>query len=71
MLSYSESEAPVLDVANVLYAFPMHSTDQQNVQEPSLKLTPTDMQGEDGKYMELADSTIVLSECPTLEKTVK
>ena len=38
-LLYSENEAPVLDVANILYAFPMCFTDQENVQELSLKLT--------------------------------
>ena len=66
----SENEMPYLEVANVVYALPTHSTDQQNLQEHSLKLTATQAEGEDGKYLELSDAVFTPSEYLRPKKTV-
>ena len=52
----------VLDVANVSYALPTHSTDKRNVQVLSLKHMTNDMQGEHVNDMELVGATIVPSD---------
>ena len=65
-----ENAAPDLNVANVLYTLPIHSTNHHKPEEHSPKLVPTDTQGEDGKYMELSDAIIAPSEYLCPNKTV-
>ena len=61
---------PEVNVNSVLYALPEISTDQENTDKHSPKLTTTYPLGEDQKYMELSDAVIPPSEYLCPRKTV-
>ena len=61
---------PEVNVNNILYALPEVSTDQENTDKCSPKLTTTYPLGEDQKYMELSDAVMPPFEYLCHQKTV-